>query len=776
MEGPRAETLGGGESREPGRDENSRGEGRTEPDALGGNVIREENAAKDNQKKLSPKVTDRVEYYENKERGMDGQKKQNGDQQTARNYEKEGAKPKDPGAGAATGASAQGSDGERLPGNDNNDQARTFENIMSILSNALKEMKCDDDRVKKNKMKRLEEVLAESLVTDIDNSELIGSEIMSQKPGDGQNIMKRKAKEPLPKQRYDDRENVDKRGGQEKNYGKDRWRDDARESNNEETYGRKQSRKALDRDNNNNYGSDSGGEDWKLRKTIQNEMEQRKKSFEDSWISCDKLKVPLDEEFYKSNEKRRAEQIRLPRERSRPNDRRRESPRRRKELSSGEEPEKVVKIVHEVDRNKNVPPPEVFDITAGKSFTRFWGKFERYCRCKYSNEEDDWVDVLGKYLKGEMKDIYRPAQENEQSYQYIKKRLINWYTAKRRNIEIDRRHEFAHAVMKKNENVHAYMYRLEDLAQAAFSDAETQEAELSMKLMKTAPSDFVEKIKEQSWLKSQNGTGYLTWEQVKVMASFRDENRTKRRVRSREQSWSEDEDERDVANITVKEGQRKRKEDNKSSRDETEPRRTSRGEVQSGNRGPKVICRYCQRAGHIEKECWRKQGACLACGQKGHIAVNCPVKPWDPQRFNNYDGPRNRGGFDRNREYVNRNSSRSYGRGRGRGRDDWRESYRREGEGYYQPNTNYGSGYRREFSPRRDDVRGMYDQMDNYGRRDYQPRSGYNQGDEYRRDYSPRREREIYEQQRRDEDRRYPQAEQEPRNVGTERSEQPPLN
>ena len=132
-----------------------------------------------------------------------------------------------------------------------------------------------------------------------------------------------------------------------------------------------------------------------------------------------------------------------------------------------------------------------------------------------------------------------------------------------------------HAEMKKNETVHAYMYRLEDLAQAAFPKIDEQEGELTKKLMRSAPSDFISKVKEQSWLQAQTGAGYMSWEQVKVLASFREENREKRRQRDRDSSGSEREEEREIANVIVKEGQRKPKEENKQAQKEKEGQRSS---------------------------------------------------------------------------------------------------------------------------------------------------------------------------------------------------------
>ena len=35
-------------------------------------------------------------------------------------------------------------------------------------------------------------------------------------------------------------------------------------------------------------------------------------------------------------------------------------------------------------------------------------------------------------------------------------------------------------------------------------------------------------------------------------------------------------------------------------------------------------CGYCRKAGHTEKECWKKGGKCLRCGSTKHKISECP--------------------------------------------------------------------------------------------------------------------------------------------------------
>lgn len=37
-----------------------------------------------------------------------------------------------------------------------------------------------------------------------------------------------------------------------------------------------------------------------------------------------------------------------------------------------------------------------------------------------------------------------------------------------------------------------------------------------------------------------------------------------------------------------------------------------------------MVCKFCQRIGHTEEMCWKKQGKCMKCGEMGHIRKKCP--------------------------------------------------------------------------------------------------------------------------------------------------------
>ncbi|GAV83813.1 zf-CCHC domain-containing protein [Cephalotus follicularis] len=38
-------------------------------------------------------------------------------------------------------------------------------------------------------------------------------------------------------------------------------------------------------------------------------------------------------------------------------------------------------------------------------------------------------------------------------------------------------------------------------------------------------------------------------------------------------------------------------------------------------------CYHCGRKGHLQKDCWKKNGLCLRCGTPDHAVKDCPKSP-----------------------------------------------------------------------------------------------------------------------------------------------------
>ena len=300
-------------------------------------------------------------------------------------------------------------------------------------------------------------------------------------------------------------------------------------------------------------------------------------------------------------------------------------------------------------RNRNVPEPSIFNPEETITFSRFLEKFERYCKSKYSHDKDDWIEVLGKFLKGDMRRIYRQGKMTDKSYDHIISKLKEWYAGKRRRLERDWKREFEEMKMEEGENLHTYMLRLEDTALAVFPDIELEDnGELRKKFMRTAPQSFTTRIREESFRRVDTGLGELTWAGVKVLASMiQDQEEIVKHRQLRKWDLSPDRELMEIRaavglpQVKQKYGQMTNRTaiENKS---ESEYNDTSLWGERRYSREQKwvPVCYYCKGRGHLERECRRKLGLCLRCGERGHFRNQCSVKYGELQRNKSWSGQR----------------------------------------------------------------------------------------------------------------------------------------
>ena len=147
--------------------------------------------------------------------------------------------------------------------------------------------------------------------------------------------------------------------------------------------------------------------------------------------------------------------------------------------------------------NKNVPEPEVYNVKSGKCFYKFLNKFERYCTYQFSSEKDDWIDLLGKFLVGEIREAYKSIKVGESTYVSIMKSLQTWYEQRSKTMKINRKEIFHSAKMEEDETTHMFAVRLEGFAKAAFG--EKFERKALQKFMEAGPASFTSRVAIHNW-------------------------------------------------------------------------------------------------------------------------------------------------------------------------------------------------------------------------------------------------------------------------------------
>ena len=171
--------------------------------------------------------------------------------------------------------------------------------------------------------------------------------------------------------------------------------------------------------------------------------------------------------------------------------------------------------------NRNVPEPEPFQLGTGQKINKFFQIFERYCEYQYSNDKNDWIKVLGKYLQGEIKSVYEAVKIAKDDYIKIKTRILDYYQMNKEKIDTDRKSQFEQAKMKPGELIGIYALRLESLAEKAYPKIPVEDnKDLRKKFIKTVPEYFANQLYAHNTV-TRGCTGRdLLWNDIVKLATL----------------------------------------------------------------------------------------------------------------------------------------------------------------------------------------------------------------------------------------------------------------
>ena len=269
-----------------------------------------------------------------------------------RNDDPQGAKPKDRGAVAQAGASFPGTEGRGPPGRGNETQDVEFDNLILQLRRGLKQLRVEGEPINLERMKKIEKELMDHFLGKKEGPELKENEGMPRESGrtrtseqagvktegtKGNQKGSTKDKEvelysemrterrdiryggkPGGKLRQSDaiegseneyystneiitgrkRHEMDRDSDYKRERGRNPWRDDAMlESSDEEGYNQRQRRNRRQRvyDEISSDESRSWSRERRFRIKTRRQMERKKESFGESWVSRDGFYIPLDD-------------------------------------------------------------------------------------------------------------------------------------------------------------------------------------------------------------------------------------------------------------------------------------------------------------------------------------------------------------------------------------------------------------------------------------------------------------------------------------------------
>ena len=321
--------------------------------------------------------------------------------------------------------------------------------------------------------------------------------------------------------------------------------------------------------------------------------------------------------------------------------------------------------------SRTYPRPDPFDSSSGASFEQFLLEFEEYCGHTFRGSPDRWIGELGRFLKGEMQEVFLMQKIPGDSYQSVKAKLLKWLKDSRETYEHDAKLRFKMAQWRPTESMRLYASRVEQLFRIAYPSKPVESSKtLRNKYFDTVPEEFRTHLESCRLYSYTIAEKELTWTNILVLASRYDMQHTPKKIVEPDNSvWlgvssQEEKIPHAYSSVTpyVEEPvnyiwQAASRPGSRGAVPVTLSRPTTRshpicpresgtlhsdskadiGIIEVGARGGFLqerveypsnssACNFCGRAGHFSDICRRRLGTCLICGDGTHQIANCPQR------------------------------------------------------------------------------------------------------------------------------------------------------
>ena len=295
----------------------------------------------------------------------------------------------------------------------------------------------------------------------------------------------------------------------------------------------------------------------------------------------------------------------------------------------------LVKALSRLDGRK-VPRPGKYDSTSGRPLGTFLEEFEEYCRLSFRGSSSLWAAELEEFFVGPICSAYQAFYNPGESYHVLKDRLLGWFSEYRETIHERTRRKFDRAQAKPGEPLRLYAARLEKLFVLAYPSKNVNVSKtLQRKFLDTVPRGFKKHVFAiKSFMKMQKRE--IDWSNILPLTSNYDaEHATTDSSGDSEteitEVWASTA--ATVANPPLDSSSGGVLISQHSLHPKVAPTPSvpwsmpSQPWVKTQTNDRKVFesrtCHFCNKKGHIKRECRRFNKQCLACGSDNHIVSEC---------------------------------------------------------------------------------------------------------------------------------------------------------
>ena len=300
---------------------------------------------------------------------------------------------------------------------------------------------------------------------------------------------------------------------------------------------------------------------------------------------------------------------------------------------------------------REVPKISKFDVQGSRDIGDFFKEYERYCKDKFGDNMRFWVKEL-EYLQGRIGEFYKTIiSVGDPKYDIVKHRIIEQVKRVKTGVKYRKKSGFDDAKMGRNEDVDIYAHRLETLARKKYGNEGINEnKDLMKKFLATVPNNVVECVNMKRKEKQRWKNERLLWEDVLELIEDGEldiGNNDRKEVYAgsnrKEVEFPEYKTYKEALMANPVEIMAKFLDDFYGNSEggmekavfagnerQSNAKSNGRNFVQNQNvgnngRNQNVTCFYCNKRGHVKRDCRWFLGTCLACGMNDHTISNCPT-------------------------------------------------------------------------------------------------------------------------------------------------------
>lgn len=176
---------------------------------------------------------------------------------------------------------------------------------------------------------------------------------------------------------------------------------------------------------------------------------------------------------------------------------------------------------------RKVPAQEKFDEKTGQDLKRYLKKFESYCDSNFKGGRSLWIGELERHLSGKVLEALQAVRDVDDSYEKVKKKLLEWYNNMKDLRKKKNRSRYEKAQFIHGESLYLYSSRLEKLYRVAHPNHNVKTSKsIQEKFQASIPKSARTLLSSQIMAYKINNKK-ITWKVIQQCARYYDLEREK---------------------------------------------------------------------------------------------------------------------------------------------------------------------------------------------------------------------------------------------------------